>query len=175
MDRDVPCQIWTSSLQKWASKAPGATEIPSLYRGKLRGWSMKNRSKCNFFRSFWKLTRTTTYGQRSFWPNISLLTSKMSENNSGCVSSPIIISRKSKGVVHEKSVKTQCLQILLAFKPPTHIWIEIILAKYERPHFKNEREHPVLRRQPSHYVGEIVRGWSMKNRSKCNVFRSFWK
>ena len=86
---------------------------------------------------------------------MNVLTSKMTENNSGCVSSPIIISRKSKGVVHEKSVKTQCLQILLAFKPPTHIWIEIILAKYERPHFKNEREHPVVRLRPHHYIEKI--------------------
>ena len=134
---------------------------------------MKNWSKCNFFRYSWHSNPESTYGQRSFWPIMSVLTSKMAENNSGCVSNPIIISRKLKGVVHEKSVKMQLLQIRMAIKPPTHIWIEIILAKYERPHFKNEREHPVLRRQPSHYVGEIVRGWSMKNRSKCNVFRSF--
>ena len=88
---------------------------------------------------------------------MNLLTSKMSENNSGCVSSPVIILGKANRVVHEKSVKMQLLQILLAIKPSAHIWTEIILAKYQRPHLKNEREQLWLRRQSSHYIGEVVK------------------
>ena len=78
----------------------------------------------------------------------------MSEKSFGCVSNPIIISRKSKGVVHEKSVKMQLLQIRMAIKPPTRIWTEIILAKYDSPSFKNEREHPVVRLRSRHYIEE---------------------
>ena len=82
MDRDHFGQIWPSSLQKWASKGNCATEIPSLYGEKLIGWSMKNRSKCNFFRYSGQSNPQPTYGWRAFWPNMTVLTSKMSENNS---------------------------------------------------------------------------------------------
>merc|ERR1712055_317022 len=92
-----------------------------------------------------------TYGQRSFWPNMTVLRSKMSEPFRGRISGPVIIWRKGKGLVHEKSVKMQLLQILLAIKPPTLIWTEIILAKYDRPQVKNERAIPRVRRRPSHY------------------------
>ena len=88
---------------------------------------------------------------------MAVLTSKMSEQSSGCVGNPVIIWRKGKGVVHEKSVKMQLLQILRAIKPSAHIWTEIILAKYDRPHFKNEREKLWLRQQSSHYIGEVVK------------------
>ena len=72
-----------------------------------------------------------------------------------CVSNPVIISRKSKGVVHEKSVKMQLLQIRMAIKPSAHIWTEIIFAKYQPPHFKNEREKLWVRQQPYHYIEKI--------------------
>ncbi|MCP3679002.1 MAG: hypothetical protein GY782_01375 [Gammaproteobacteria bacterium] len=91
-------------------------------------------------------------------PNISVLTSKMSENNSGRVSSPIIISRKLKGVVHKKSVKMQLLQILLQINTQSLIWTELILAKYERPQFKNGRAQLVARQQPHHYIEKIEGG-----------------
>ena len=71
---------------------------------------------------------------------MNVLSSKMAEINSFRDGGPVIISRKGKGVVHEKSVKMQLLPILLAFKPPSNIWTEIILAEYERPYFKNERK-----------------------------------
>merc|ERR1712105_304824 len=141
--------------QKWPSTTPGTTEAQSLYQENLRGWSMKNRSKCNFFRYSCKLTRSPTYGQRSFWPNMTVLRSKMAEHNSGHDGGPVIISRKSKGVVHEKSVKMQLLQILLQINTQSHIWTEIILAKYERPHFKNGRAQLRARRRPSHYIKKI--------------------
>ena len=85
---------------------------------------------------------------------MTVLRSKMAEHNSGRFSNPIIIWRKLKGVVHEKSVKMQLLQILRAIKPPSLIWTEIILAKYDRPQVKNEREQldPLL--WPSHYIEE---------------------
>ena len=76
----------------------------------------------------------------------------MAEQSSGRISNPIIISRKGKGVVHEKLVKMQLLQILRAIKPPTLIWTEIILAKYDRPQVKNEREHPVVHLRSRHYM-----------------------
>ena len=79
----------------------------------------------------------------------------MSENNSGPDGNPNIISRKSKGAVHEKSVKRQLLQILLQIKPTSRIWTEIILAKYDSPSFKNEREHPVGLLRPHHYIEKI--------------------
>ena len=74
-----------------------------------------------------------------------------------CVSNPVIISRKSKGVVHEKSVKMQLLQIILKINTHYHTWTEIILAKYQPPHFKNEREQLRVRQQSSHYIGELVK------------------
>ena len=58
-----------------------------------------------------------------------------------------VYMRKANRVVHEKSVKMQLLQILLQIKPQSHIWTEIILAKYQRPHFKNEREQLRARRR----------------------------
>ena len=42
-------------------------------------------------------------------------------------------------------------------KPPVHIWIERLRAKYDRSRLKNEREHPVVRLGSSHYIGEIVK------------------
>ena len=75
-----------------------------------------------------------------------------------CVSNPVIISRKSKGVVHEKSVKMQLLQIILKINTHYHIWTEIILAKYERPHLKNGREQLRVRQQPYHYIEKIEGG-----------------
>ena len=72
--------------------------------------------------------------------------------------SPIIISRKLKGVVHDKSVKMQLLQILRAIKPPSLIWTEIILAKYDRPQVKNGRAQLVARQQPHHYIEKIEGG-----------------
>ena len=83
---------------------------------------------------------------------MNVLSSKMAEQSSGRISNPIIIWRKLKGVVHEKSVKMQLLQILRAIKPPALIWIEIILAKYERPQFKNGRAKLVSHQQPYHYM-----------------------
>ena len=118
----------------------------------LIGWSMKNRSKCNFFRYSGQSNPRPTYGQRSFWPNMTVLRSKMSEPFRGCDGGPVIIWRKGKGVVHEKSVKMQLLQIQMAIKPPTLIWTEIILAKYDRPQVKNEREHPVVHLRSRHYM-----------------------
>ena len=88
---------------------------------------------------------------------MTILTSKMKKLCSVRDGDPIIIWRKSKGVVHEKSVKMQLLQILRAIKPSAHIWTEIILAKYDRPHFKNEREKLWSRQQSSHYIGEVVK------------------
>ena len=79
----------------------------------------------------------------------------MSENSGRSDGDPNIILRKSKGVVHEKSVKMQLLQILLAIKPSAHIWTEIIFAKYQPPHFKNEREKLWVRQQPYHYIEKI--------------------
>ena len=137
MDKDHFGQIWTSSGQKWPRTTPGASATQSLYGEKVRGWSMKNRSKCNFFQYSGQSNLRPSYGQRSFWPIMSVLTSKMAEHSGRSDGDPNIISRKSKGVVHEKSVKMQLLQIRMAIKPPTRIWTEIILAKYERPHFKN--------------------------------------
>ena len=78
----------------------------------------------------------------------------MAENNSGCFRDPIIISRKGKGVVHEKSVKMQLLQIEMAIKPTPLIWTEIILAKYDRPQVKNGREQLGLLQRPYHYIEE---------------------
>ena len=132
---------------------------------------MKNRSKCNFFRYSGQSNLRPSYGQRSFWPNMTVLRSKMSENIPWCISDPVIIWRKGKGVVHEKSVKMQLLPILLQIKSPTLIWIESLSSKDDRPHFKNGRAQLVAHQQPYHYIGEIVRGWSMKNRSKCNFFQ----
>ena len=51
----------------------------------------------------------------------------------------------------------QRLQILEKINSPTRIWMERLRAKYERPHFKNEREQLWLRRQSSHYMGEVVK------------------
>ena len=79
----------------------------------------------------------------------------MSENNSGHDGDPVIILGKANRVVHEKSVKMQLLQILLAIKPSAHIWTEIIFAKYQPPHFKNEREKLWVRQQPYHYIEKI--------------------
>ena len=86
-----------------------------------------------------------------------------------------VYMRKANRVVHEKSVKMQLLQILLQIKPPSHIWTEIILAKYERPHFKNERAKVTVRRRPSHYIGEIVKvgyGLSVSKWSKGGCLNS---
>ena len=83
---------------------------------------------------------------------MTILTSKMKKLCSVRDGDPIIIWRKSKGVVHEKSVKMQLLQILRAIKPSAHIWTEIILAKYDRPQVKNEREHPVVHLRSRHYM-----------------------
>merc|ERR1712074_348279 len=129
-----------------------ASAAQSLYGEKVRGWSMKNRSKCNFFRYRWQSNLRLSYGQRSFWPNMTVLRSKMSENIPCCFGSPVIIWRKGKGVVHEKSVKMQLLQIQMAIKPPTLIWTEIILAKYDRPQVKNGRAQLVLLQRPYHYM-----------------------
>ena len=85
---------------------------------------------------------------------MSVLTSKMTEQRGTRDGNPNIISRKSKGVVHEKSVKMQLLQITMAIKPRVHIWIEMSRAKYERPHFKNERDQLTPHRQPYHYIEE---------------------
>ncbi len=85
---------------------------------------------------------------------MTVLRSKMAEHNSGRFSNPIIIWRKLKGVVHEKSVKMQLLQILRAIKPTPLIWTEIILAKYDRPQVKNEREQLWLLQQTRHYMGK---------------------
>ena len=86
---------------------------------------------------------------------MTVLTSKMAEHNSGCDGNPIIISRKSKGVVHEKSVKMQLLQIIMKINTHYHTWTEIILAKYDRPQVKNEREHPGVLLRPHHYMEKI--------------------
>ena len=86
---------------------------------------------------------------------MNLLTSKMSENNSGCVSSPVIILGKANRVVHEKSVKMQLLQILLAIKPSAHICLESLSSEDEPSHVKNEREQLDPRRRPQHYIEEI--------------------
>ena len=75
-----------------------------------------------------------------------------------CVSNPVIILGKSNRVVHEKSVKMQCLQIILKINTHYHIWTEIILAKYERPHLKNGREQLRVRQQPYHYIEKIEGG-----------------
>ena len=72
-----------------------------------------------------------------------------------CVSNPVIILGKSNRVVHEKSVKMQLLQILLQINTQSHIWTEIILAKYDRPQVKNEREHPGVLLRPHHYMEKI--------------------
>ena len=88
---------------------------------------------------------------------MTVLRSKMAEHNSWRVSNPIIISRKLKGVVHEKSVKMQLLPILLQIKSPTLIWIESLSSKDDRPHFKNGRAQLVAHQQPYHYIGEIVK------------------
>ena len=85
---------------------------------------------------------------------MTVLTSKMAEHNSGCDGNPIIIWRKGKGVVHEKSVKSQCLQILLQKISAVLIWTEIILAKYDRPQVKNGREQLGLLQRPYHYIEE---------------------
>ena len=89
---------------------------------------------------------------------MTVLRSKMAEHNSGCFRDPIIIWRKGKGVVHEKSVKMQLLPILRAIKPTPLIWTEIILAKYDRPQVKNEREHPGVLLRPHHYIEKIEGG-----------------
>ena len=121
MDRDHFGQIWTSSVQKWPSKARVASATLSLYGEKVRGWSMKNRSKVNVFRYSCKKFLQSSYGQRSFWPNMTVLRSKMSDQSRGSIWGPVIIWRKGKGVVHEKSVKMQLLPILLQIKSPTLI------------------------------------------------------
>ncbi len=59
-------------------------------------------------------------------------------------------------MVHEKAVKMQRLQILLARKPRVHIWTEIILANYERPHFKNGRAQREERRRPSDCIWGVI-------------------
>ena len=82
----------------------------------------------------------------------------MAEHNSGRFSNPIIIWRKLKGVVHEKSAKMQLLQILRPIKPTPLIWTEIILAKYDRPQVKNGRAQLVARQQPYHYMEKIEGG-----------------
>ena len=152
MDRDHFGQIWTSSGQKWPRTTLAASETLSLYREKVRGWSMKNRSKCNFFQYSGQSNLRPSYGQRSFWPNMNVLRSKMAENNSGSFSNPVIIWRKGKGVVHEKSVKSQCLQILLQKILAVLIWTEIILAKYDHPQVKNGRAQLWLLQRPYHYM-----------------------
>ena len=86
---------------------------------------------------------------------MTILTSKMKKLCSVRVSNPIIISRKGKGVVHEKSVKMQLLQIILKINTHYHTWTEIILAKYQPPHFKNEREQLRVRQQSHHYIKKI--------------------
>ena len=85
---------------------------------------------------------------------MNVLSSKMAEINSFRDGGPVIISRKAKGVVHEKSVKMQLLQIRMAIKPRVHIWIEMSRAKYERPHFKNERAKLRVRLRSRHYIEE---------------------
>ena len=86
---------------------------------------------------------------------MTILTSKMKKLCSVRVSNPIIISRKGKGVVHEKSVKSQRLQILLQIKMQVPQWIESLSSKDDRPHFKNERAKLVLLQQPYHYMEKI--------------------
>ena len=58
-------------------------------------------------------------------------------------------------MVHEKSVKMQLLQIILKINTHYHIWTEVILAKYQPPHFKNGREQLRVRQQPYHYIEKI--------------------
>ena len=82
----------------------------------------------------------------------------MSEPFRGSVRGPVIIWRKGKGVVHEKSVKMQLLQMEMAIKPTPLIWTEIILAKYERPQFKNGRAKLGSHQQPYHYMEKIEGG-----------------
>ena len=97
----------------------------------------------------------STYGWRGPVPNITVLSSKMAEINSFRDGGPVIISRKAKGVVHEKSVKSQRLQILLQIKMQVPQWIESLSSKDDRPHFKNERAKLVLLQQPYHYMEKI--------------------
>ena len=89
---------------------------------------------------------------------MNVLTSKMAEHNSGCDGNPIIISRKGKGVVHEKSVKSQCLQILLQKISATLIWIESLSSEDDRPQVKNGRAQLGLLRRPHHYMEKIEGG-----------------
>ena len=89
---------------------------------------------------------------------MTILTSKMKKLCSVRDGDPIIIWRKGKGVVHEKSVKSQCLQILLQKISAVLIWTEIILAKYDRPQVKNGRAQLVARQQPYHYMEKIEGG-----------------
>ena len=148
MDRELKFQRWPSSGQKWPRTTVGASATLTLYREKVRGWSMKNRSKCNFFRYSGQSNPRPTYGQRSFWPIMSVLTSKMNEKSWLRDGSPNIISRKGKGVVHEKSVKRQLLQIVLQMKPRNFIWIESLSSKDDRPQVKNGREQLWALQQP---------------------------
>ena len=60
-------------------------------------------------------------------------------------------------MVHEKSVKSQRLQILLQIKIRVSQWIESLSSKDDRPHFKNGRAQLVAHQQPYHYIGEIVK------------------
>ena len=89
---------------------------------------------------------------------MNVLTSKMSEQSSCRDGGAVIISRKGKGVVHEKSVKMQLLQIRMAIKPRIHIWIEMSCAKYDRPQVKNGREQLWVRLRPHHYIEKIEGG-----------------
>ena len=54
-----------------------------------RLWPLGGR-KCNFFQYSWQWNPRPTHGWRAFWPNISLLTSKMSEQSSWRDGDPVI-------------------------------------------------------------------------------------
>ena len=152
MDRDHFGQIWPSSLQKWARKALVASAVQSLYWGSGKSWLlavggqmvsqinpkwvlMLSQHKMRWVWAIWgppKPSGTLPEGSDQHW-------------NLGRV-------KMTNRVVHEKSVKMQLLQILRAIKPRVNIWIEIILAKYDRPQVKNEREHPVVHLRSRHYM-----------------------
>ena len=148
MDGELKFQRWTFSRRKWARTTRSAPETLTLYRENLRGWSMKNRSKCN---PEWSLM-LSQHKIRWVWaiwgpPKASGSLPEGSEQhwNLGRVKMTLTLRR----------LNYQRLQILEKINSPTRIWMERLRAKYEPPHFKNEREQLWLRQQSHHYIKKI--------------------
>ena len=69
MDGEVACQIWPSSLEKWARKAPGASAVPSLYWGNSKSWLLPHFWSEDVH--LWNLSSLSICGTEEFFAGVS--------------------------------------------------------------------------------------------------------